>query len=634
MNESQPADLDIGVIYTHEDQFMGPLLETLARSGDDLRLRLILIDNASYAGVEAWSHRFAHTRVLRNPERLGYAANLNRILGAATSEFVLLLNTDMYFHPPEQCLSKLVQFLREQPKCGLAACRLYHPDGEYGYPARRYQTLRTIAARRGGMKQLFPNTLARYVYADRSRYDSFPCDWVSGCLMLVRREALQQIGGFDCRYGKYFEDVDVCSRLAAAGWQVMFHGGTYAFHHEQRASKPLLSRDAWRHLRAYGLWLAKAGVMSQGIGVREQGTGDRGQQSGVSHGRFPAVLAPRNSHHSRTTLPATPITILLAAYNGAAFLAEQIESIQRQTYTAWRLLIRDDGSTDRSVEVVREFAAHDPRVELLTDARGRLGVVGNFAALAESVGWVESARPTQPGYVAFCDQDDVWHPQKLAMQLECMQAAERDSAPHTPLAVHTDLAVVDSRLRPLHPSFLRFQGLWHESDRPLRTLVVQNFVTGCTLLVNRALLEVALPMPPQALVHDWWLALCAAATGRLEFLPQATVDYRQHGGNTIGAKRWFSPAVWPKLKQLANRGKSLRDALDQADALRQRIAACNYVSAENRTLLDAYCRLQHEVVPLRRAHHLYQLSTRRQGRLRNAALFAQTCLLEVRREAA
>lgn len=255
--DSKPADLDIGVIYTHEDEYMRPLLESLARSGDDLRMRLILVDNASGSGADRWKKCFPQTDILRNDQRLGYAPNLNKILTAATAELVLLLNTDMYFEPAEQALSKLVRFMREHPKCGLAACRLYHPDGTYGHPARRFQTLSTIAARRTGLGRLMPGAVDRYVYGHLSRYDNFACDWVSGCLMLVRRAAIEQIGLFDCRYGKYFEDVDICYRLAQGGWQVMFHGGTFAFHHEQRASKPLWSRDAWIHLRAYGLWLAK-----------------------------------------------------------------------------------------------------------------------------------------------------------------------------------------------------------------------------------------------------------------------------------------------------------------------------------------------------------------------------------------
>lgn len=312
--------------------------------------------------------------------------------------------------------------------------------------------------------------------------------------------------------------------------------------------------------------------------------------------------------------------ILLATYNGAEYLPEQIASIQAQTHHHWRLLVRDDGSTDATVSIVRKFAAADRRIELLDDGRGNLGVVGNFAALAD-------AALKQPArYVAFCDQDDVWQPQKLAWQLERMAAAEREAGENTPIAVHSDLAVVDRQLRPVHPSFLRYQGLWHESEHPLRTLVVQNFVTGCTLLVNRPLLELAVPLPSQALVHDWWLALVAASAGRLEFLPQATVLYRQHGGNTIGARRWFAPRVWPKLKQLATRGQSLRESIEQTAALHARLR--EHPPRPAQPLLERYgaiCHHEHNL--LRRAWNVNRLGIRRQGRLRNLILLAQWGLL-------
>lgn len=316
------------------------------------------------------------------------------------------------------------------------------------------------------------------------------------------------------------------------------------------------------------------------------------------------------------------IQILLATYNGARFLAEQIASIQAQTFGNWRLLVRDDGSTDDTREILRARAARDERIEVLSDGRGNLGVLGNFAALAAAA----LDRPAR--YVAFADQDDVWHPQKLAWQLEHIRATEQKAAAETPIAVHTDLAVVDGQLQPLHPSFLRYQGLWHEAEEPLRTLVVQNFVTGCTLLINRPLLELAVPIPPEALVHDWWLALCAAAAGHLEFLPQATVSYRQHGGNTIGAKRWWSPRVWPKLRQLANRGKSLRESSAQASVLRQRLRHVHRGESAVQQVLETYGGIRRQRGAAARIRDLRRCRLRRQGWLRNAVLWAQVCILD------
>lgn len=247
-------DLDVGVIYTGERHFLVPLLDSMRHVMGDLAVRLILVDNDSHDGVGeslAWP---GPVKVLFNARRMGYASNLNRILEAATARYVLLMNTDMEFDRSEACLGKMVAFMDHQPRCGVSICRLYHPDGSYAYPARRFQTLATIAARRLGLANVFPQALDDYLYRDRDPLSTFVCDWVSGCFLLVRREAVVDVGSFDERFSKYFEDVDFCDRMARAGWQVMHHGGAWCYHHEQRASRRLLTRDAGRHLQSYLRW--------------------------------------------------------------------------------------------------------------------------------------------------------------------------------------------------------------------------------------------------------------------------------------------------------------------------------------------------------------------------------------------
>lgn len=254
------VDLEIGVIYTYEDHFLTPLLDSLAASGDAISKRLILVDNASASGVEKWRGVFNRMRVLQNDARLGYGPNLNRILAASSARYVLLLNTDMRFDPEEQCLTKMVRFMDERPDCGIAGCRLYHEDGTFAFPARRFQTMRMIAARRlGKLGRTWRREADRLLYRERQPEEVFECDWLSGCLLMVRRRAYETVGGFDERFAKYFEDVDFCARIVAAGWRVMYNGETYGYHLEQRASKRLLSSDAWRHLRSYITWLRKWG---------------------------------------------------------------------------------------------------------------------------------------------------------------------------------------------------------------------------------------------------------------------------------------------------------------------------------------------------------------------------------------
>jgi hypothetical protein len=254
------TDLDIGVIYTYERHFMPPLLKSMAQSGEGISTRLILVDNASADGAEQWQPLFPQTTIVRNDARLHYAANLNRILAASTSRYTLLLNTDMYFDPAEQCLARCVEFMDRHPQCGLAGCRLLHADGSHAPSARRFQTLPIILARRTGLGALMSRTLGDYLYTDRPIDASFECDWLSGCFLLLRRDAAAEVGPFDEKFVKYFEDVDICLRMARAGWQVMYHGGPSCYHLEQRDSVRLLSADARRHLRSYLRWIMKWGL--------------------------------------------------------------------------------------------------------------------------------------------------------------------------------------------------------------------------------------------------------------------------------------------------------------------------------------------------------------------------------------
>lgn len=255
-----PPSLDIGVIYTHERKLMPRLLETMSASGQGLRTRLVLVDNASTDGVDQWRRCFAETHVLQNQRRLSYAENLNRIVDASTARYILLMNTDMFFDPHVQCLRRMVDFMDSRPQCGIAGCRLYHTDGTDALAARRFQTLRLILARRCGLGRWLQGTVDRHFYAEHDADETWACDWLSGCFLMVRREAIAEVGRFDETYGKYFEDVDICLRMARAGWQVMYHGAASCYHLEQRDSKNMLSSDAWTHLRAYLCWLRKWGL--------------------------------------------------------------------------------------------------------------------------------------------------------------------------------------------------------------------------------------------------------------------------------------------------------------------------------------------------------------------------------------
>ncbi|GAB3259882.1 glycosyltransferase family 2 protein [Chitinimonas naiadis] len=221
------------------------------------------------------------------------------------------------------------------------------------------------------------------------------------------------------------------------------------------------------------------------------------------------------------------IDILLATYNGAVWLPALLASLERQTLQDWRLIVRDDGSRDGTVALLEAFQrAHPAQVSLLDGDGVSLGVVQNFAALAAV---------SEAPYSVFADQDDVWLPGKLAGLLAAMQQRELATGSSTPLLVHHDLIVVDADDEVIAPSFWQLQGLDALRRGSFRALLVQNNVTGCATMINRALRELALPIPAQAIMHDHWFGLVASAFGKVIALPEALVRYRQHGGNQVGA---------------------------------------------------------------------------------------------------
>jgi glycosyltransferase involved in cell wall biosynthesis len=230
--------------------------------------------------------------------------------------------------------------------------------------------------------------------------------------------------------------------------------------------------------------------------------------------------------------PDVHVEILLATYQGARFLEEQLDSVLAQTHPHWTLVARDDGSSDETSAILQRYAARDPgRIRVLSTEGRRLGAMGNFSALLDA---------STAQHVMFCDQDDVWLPEKIALTLARMQAAEAAHGASRPVLVHTDLRVVDEALLPIADSMWRFQQTDPARLATLPRALLQNFVTGCTAMVNRPLLAEALPIPREARMHDWWLALVALKFGVVESVPTATILYRQHGKNERGAKA-FNP---------------------------------------------------------------------------------------------
>lgn len=264
------------------------------------------------------------------------------------------------------------------------------------------------------------------------------------------------------------------------------------------------------------------------------------------------------------------IHILLSTYNGEQFLAEQIQSIQQQTVQDWKLLIRDDGSTDRTREIIREFVAQDSRIHWINENESKnLGVIKSFHNLAQF---------EEANVYFFSDQDDVWLPQKLELSL----AEARKYPAEMPLLVYMDLTVVNQDLEVLSSSMIRSQS-GHANTELVQELT-ENTVTGGVAMVNHALIQLW-NQTEDILMHDWYLALLATAFGKLVYIDQPGELYRQHEHNVLGArtwskriKKWLRPSLlfrmyWDLIKKSQQQAAFLLDMP---------------LSAEKRELVAAY----------------------------------------------
>ena len=237
------------------------------------------------------------------------------------------------------------------------------------------------------------------------------------------------------------------------------------------------------------------------------------------------------------------IAVLLSTYNGEKFLAEQIDSLLAQSHKNFILLVRDDGSHDRTVPILESYALdHSVQIRLLSHDGKNLGASGGFAFLVDYVIKNKESLGLTSSYMMFCDQDDTWFPEKIEKLLAAMLAAEADSDSALPIIVHSDLEVVSEQNTVIAKSLISYQGLEIKRNS-FPNLVISNLVTGCTALINQSLALKALPIPEDAIMHDWWLALVATAFGKTVYLNIPLVHYRQHGNNAIGAKEFTKVSV-------------------------------------------------------------------------------------------
>ncbi len=211
------------------------------------------------------------------------------------------------------------------------------------------------------------------------------------------------------------------------------------------------------------------------------------------------------------------IDILMATYNGEIYIKEQIDSIIKQTYTNWILLVRDDDSNDHTKKIIYDYAKKDSRIKIIEDSKGNLGFVKNFEELLKY---------STSDFLMFSDQDDVWFDNKIERLYERISRENETKA----VLVHCNSSICDSNLNVLKKKFIK-------STKTKKINYFFNFVVqGSSTIINKKMKDTALPFSKEVYIHDRYLDLLSEFLGKKEFINEPLMYYRQHQNNQIGSR--------------------------------------------------------------------------------------------------
>jgi len=272
------------------------------------------------------------------------------------------------------------------------------------------------------------------------------------------------------------------------------------------------------------------------------------------------------------------ISILLAAYNGEKYIAEQIESLLSQTFQDFKLYICDDKSTDETFSIVTGYASKNPEQIIVSQNEENVG--------GSKFNFIKMLIDHKDDYIMLCDQDDVWLPEKIEKSLAKIKDMEKEYGAAMPVLVHTNLTVVDDDLNVISQSYEKMSNKDFEKNA-LNYTVTMNNAAGCTIICNRALVDLIQAQPEFLVMHDWWLSLTAAAFGKIGVIHEPAILYRQHRDNDSGAKKVLSfKYVYFVLTHLKKMASMIDDSYKQAGSFLDMFT--DKLPAESIALLSAY----------------------------------------------
>lgn len=306
------------------------------------------------------------------------------------------------------------------------------------------------------------------------------------------------------------------------------------------------------------------------------------------------------------------IAVLLSTYNGEKYIKEQLASLYGQNYKNFEIIARDDKSSDTTVEILKRYNL------TLLEAEHNLGAKQSFAELLKY-----ATSNSDAEYFMFCDQDDVWKNNKIEKTLIKMQELEQEFG-DVALLVHTDLEVVDENLNLLCESMWSYEYILPQYNS-LSRLIIQNTITGCTIMINKELAKKCLNIPNGAIMHDWWMGLLASYFGKIGYIQESTLQYRQHSSNTIGAQGFklnVTRHILSLLKSLIFRDKTYLSKMqinrEQAKAFLEMFD--KELDDKTRKMLEEFVSLDQKTWWQKR-RVLWKYKLLKQGFIRNLGMF-------------
>lgn len=265
------------------------------------------------------------------------------------------------------------------------------------------------------------------------------------------------------------------------------------------------------------------------------------------------------------------VVVIMSTYNGAKYLKPQLDSILQQTHANTHILIRDDGSSDQTCEILKTYSQYHQHIEWINNDQRHLGLQLSYAEL------LKYAASKNPDYVLYADQDDVWLNFKIERLLTKILQLDNSK----PSLVFSDVKIVKENLELISPSLMHYQCFTGLQKLKFKKLLLFCPSLGCTMMMNQKLLNLANQSPVLSVNHDKRVLILASLAGNIGYLPEPTLLYRQHANNLLGGLGGVN-------RQLLGKGnfyylqKRYQTALDQARDMQKKLSVLS--PKEQRTI--------------------------------------------------